>query len=77
VDISTSVGIAYLPADASPGEASADALVKSADEAMYRAKRSGRGQIRLVGRADGTGLGVVPPGAPTERHIPVTGVGAG
>jgi len=48
VTISASVGVAFLPADALDEMPSAEALLRSADEAMYRAKRSRPGQYRLV-----------------------------
>ena len=46
--VSASVGVAFLPSDALDDLPSAEALLRSADEAMYRAKRSGPGQYRLV-----------------------------
>jgi diguanylate cyclase (GGDEF)-like protein len=48
IRISTSVGIAFLPAGELKGPPIAETLVRSADEAMYGAKKSARGQFRLV-----------------------------
>jgi diguanylate cyclase (GGDEF)-like protein len=54
VDISASVGIAFLPAEAHTTPAAAEALINSADQAMYGAKKSARGQVRLVDWSDGS-----------------------
>jgi diguanylate cyclase (GGDEF)-like protein len=48
VQVSSSIGIAFLPAGGLKAPVAADALVRSADEAMYRAKKSTRGQYRFV-----------------------------
>ena len=50
VRIGTSVGVAHRPGDG----ATVDALLRSADAAMYRAKRAGKGRVlRHEGGADG------------------------
>lgn len=43
-DVGISIGLAHYPTDALDGEM----LVLAADEALYRAKRAGRGKIRLA-----------------------------
>lgn len=48
IQISTSVGIAFLPAGELKGPPVAETLVRSADEAMYGAKKAARGQYRFV-----------------------------
>jgi diguanylate cyclase (GGDEF)-like protein len=48
IDISVSVGISYLPAGPMPRRANCDELLKLADDAMYIAKRSGRGNCRTA-----------------------------
>ena len=48
VVVSTSIGIAYLRAGETSLPPAAEALVKAADEAMYRAKKAGKGQYKLV-----------------------------
>jgi diguanylate cyclase (GGDEF)-like protein len=48
VAVSVSVGIAFLPAIALAVPATAQSLLKSADEAMYAAKSAGKARDRLV-----------------------------
>jgi diguanylate cyclase (GGDEF)-like protein len=53
VPLGASFGVACLPGDA--GEGAADALVRAADAALYRAKRSGRGRVATAGPSDADG----------------------
>jgi diguanylate cyclase (GGDEF)-like protein len=46
--ISTSVGVAFLPSGELSEPLVAEALLRAADEAMYRAKQAGKGQYRLI-----------------------------
>jgi diguanylate cyclase (GGDEF)-like protein len=48
IAISASVGVAFLPGGEPPAPIAAEALVKEADEAMYGAKRAGKGQCQFV-----------------------------
>jgi predicted signal transduction protein with EAL and GGDEF domain len=78
VEVSASVGVAYLPAEAPAGAITTDALVRSADEAMYRAKKAARGQLRLVEwSADAANVPEPHPsqaqGEPTSRGRVATG----
>jgi diguanylate cyclase (GGDEF)-like protein len=45
VPLGASFGVACLPEDA--GDGSAEALVRAADAALYRAKRAGRGRVAV------------------------------
>jgi diguanylate cyclase (GGDEF)-like protein len=47
VEVSASIGISFVP-ERPAGPVDVDELLKGADEAMYAAKRSGRGSYRLV-----------------------------
>jgi diguanylate cyclase (GGDEF)-like protein len=53
VTVGASVGIAYLAGGGVKAAPVAAALVRSADDAMYRAKNSGKGQYRFVDAAPG------------------------
>jgi len=48
--VSASIGVVYFP---QPGPVEPDALVQWADEAMYRAKLSGKNQFYLAEQPDG------------------------
>jgi diguanylate cyclase (GGDEF)-like protein len=48
IEMSASVGVSYLPAGPLPRRVNCDDLLKLADDAMYIAKRSGRGNCRAV-----------------------------
>ncbi len=51
IEISVSIGISFSPA-AHGRQITCEDLLKGADEAMYTAKRSGRGNYRLIDLAD-------------------------
>jgi diguanylate cyclase (GGDEF)-like protein len=53
VPIGASFGVACLPDDA--GDGAAEALVRAADAALYRAKRGGRGRVAAAGAEDANG----------------------
>jgi diguanylate cyclase (GGDEF)-like protein len=53
VPIGASFGVARLPDDA--GETAAEALVRAADAALYRAKRAGRGRVAVAEPEDAEG----------------------
>ena len=48
VDVSVSIGISFLPAGPLGRRPCSEALLRAADEAMYVAKRSGKGRCRVV-----------------------------
>ena len=52
INIATSVGLSFFPADGQ----STDNLLRKADEAMYRAKKSGQGQICCYSEHMGTDI---------------------
>jgi diguanylate cyclase len=53
VDVSVSIGISYIPAGQLGGPGLSEELLKAADEAMYVAKRSGKGRYRYMDFAAG------------------------
>jgi diguanylate cyclase (GGDEF)-like protein len=52
--LAASFGVAELPADA--GEEAGDEMVRRADDALYAAKRGGRGQVAVWAPAPGAGV---------------------
>jgi diguanylate cyclase (GGDEF)-like protein len=48
VTISVSIGISFVPAAGAGRRVHSDELLRAADEAMYAAKKSGRGQQRMT-----------------------------
>jgi diguanylate cyclase (GGDEF)-like protein len=53
VDVSVSIGISYIPAGQLGRPVPSEELLKAADEAMYAAKRSGKGRYRCMDFAAG------------------------
>jgi hypothetical protein len=56
VDVSVSIGISFIPAGPLGRRLCSEALLRAADEAMYVAKRSGKGRCRMVDFEAGTVL---------------------
>jgi diguanylate cyclase (GGDEF)-like protein len=56
VDVSVSIGISFIPAGPLGRRLCSEELLRAADEAMYVAKRSGKGRYRLMDFEAGTVL---------------------